>query len=567
MAFVERQRGGRHMALMGERFLASGWTPVAQLDEIAPGRGIVVIVNGAEIALMRDGADPIPSTGTGTGTGHVHDAVYALSNLCPHRGGQLGDGRVHDGRVICPLHAWDFDLRTGISPFNPLDSVATYPCRVTAGGAVEIDADAVSEQPPRPSGYLSTWARRGATDRGMYLVHHLASGAGPFVEAMGSERNEQVSSHGRSFPSYADLVFRPAQLARLPLLGDVPVDTSVVLGTRAARPLRLAIPLFVSHMSYGALSPEAKEALAKGATAAGTAIASGEGGSHPREREHATRYIFEMASGYFGWIPDVINAAHAIEVKIGQGAKPGLGGTLLGPKVTPEIAEVRGVPAFHDVHSPAHFPDINSVADLARRVAEIKEVTGGVPVGIKLASGHVEHDVAAALEAGADWITIDGLGGGTGAAPVHVKDHVGLPSMFGLWRAKTFLERQGVHDVQLIAAGGFRTPDEMAKALALGADAVALATTSLMAIGCQQYRACHSGGCPVGIATQDPVLRDRLDITESAARLEQFLTRATAMMVDYARICGRDRLADLERSDLASLDPEISRRTDIEWLA
>jgi glutamate synthase domain-containing protein 2 len=174
--------------------------------------------------------------------------------------------------------------------------------------------------------------------------------------------------------------------------------------------------------------------------------------------------------------------------------------------------------------------------------------------------------VAAALECGADYITIDGLGGGTGAAPVHVKDHVGIPSAFGLYRARRFLDDQGVTDVQLVATGGFRSPDEMAKALALGADAVALATASLMAIGCQQYRACHSGGCPVGIATQSPRLRGRLDVAESADRLTRFLKGATAMMVDYARICGRDALGTLERSDLATLDPELARRTDLEWV-
>jgi glutamate synthase domain-containing protein 2 len=413
--------------------------------------------------------------------------------------------------------------------------------------------------------YLGEWTRRGATDRGMYLVHHLAEGGGAFVEAMGSERNEP-GMHARPFPSYDDIVFRPAQLDRLPLLGHVPVSTKVVLGTRAKQPLRLDIPLFVSHMSYGALSPDAKEALARGASAAGTAIASGEGGAHPRERDHADRYIFEMASGYFGWNDDNIRAASAIEVKIGQGAKPGLGGTLLGSKVTAEIAQVRGVEAGTDVHSPAHFPDISCVEDLARRVAEIKELTGGVPVGIKFAAGDVERDVAAALECGADYLTVDGLGGGTGAAPVHVKDHVGIPSAFGLYRARRFLDDQGVTDVQLVATGGFRTPDEMAKALALGADAVALATASLMAIGCQQYRACHSGGCPVGIATQNPQLRGRLDVEESARRLTHFLDGATAMMVDYARICGRVDLAKLDRSDLATLDAELARRTDLEWV-
>jgi glutamate synthase domain-containing protein 2 len=508
---------------------------------------VVRVVNGTEIAVMRD-----------------DDRVFALGNLCPHRGGQIGDGHIEDGKAICPLHSWDFDLQTGISPFNPADSLPTYPIRIR-DGAVEIDAERVPAAPARPRAYLGAWTRRGATDRGMYLVHHLAEGGESFVEAMGSERNEP-GMHARPYPSYDEIVFRPAQLDRLPVLGDVPVETSVVLGTRARKPLTLEIPLFVSHMSYGALSPEAKEALALGASAAGTAIASGEGGAHPRERDNASRYIFEMASGYFGWTEENIGKASAIEVKIGQGAKPGLGGTLLGSKVTAEIAAVRGVTPGTDVHSPAHFPDINSKADLTRRVAEIKEMTGGVPVGIKFAAGDVERDVAAALECGADYITVDGLGGGTGAAPVHVKDNVGIPSAFGLYRARRFLETEGVTDVQLVATGGFRAPNEMAKALALGADAVALATASLMAIGCQQYRACHSGGCPVGIATQDPRLRERLDVQESARRLTEFFLRATGMMVDFARVCGRQRLADLNRTDLATLDPELARRTDLEWV-
>ncbi|HMQ26015.1 MAG TPA: glutamate synthase-related protein [Acidimicrobiales bacterium] len=552
MAFVERGRSTAHLMGSGERNEGDGWMVVCALEDIEPGRGVVRIVNGLDLAIMRDG------------DGSPDDTVYALGNLCPHRGGQIGDGHVVDGKAICPLHTWDFDLRTGVSPFNPADSLPTFPARVR-DGQVEVDGAAVPLTAPRPPVYLGPWIRRGADDRGMYLAHHLAEGAGAFVEAMGSERNEPGHDTGRRYPSYDDLVFRPGQVAQLPTLGDVPVDTSVVLGTRAARPLRLDLPVFVSHMSFGALSAEAKEALARGSAAAGTAIASGEGGAHPRERDHAAHYIFEMASGYFGWTEENITAADAIEIKIGQGAKPGLGGTLLGPKVTEEIAAIRGVPPGTDVHSPAHFPDINSVADLARRVAEIKELTGGVPVGIKFATGHVEADLAAALEAGADWITVDGLGGGTGAAPTHVKDHVGLPSLVGLHRVRRWLEREGVDDVQVIATGGFRTPDEMAKAMALGADAVALATTSLMAIGCQQYRACHRGACPVGIATQDPVLRDRLDIETSATRLTNYLQGTTRLMADFVRVVGKTRIGDLDRGDLVSLDPRLADTCGIEY--
>ena len=547
MAYVEAARGGSQMVPMSDRHEGSGWTTVCELDEIAPGRGVVRQVKGLDLALMRDG-----------------DEVYALDNTCPHRGGQIGDGTVADGKAICPLHSWDFDLRTGISPFNPADHVRVFPARVS-NGVVEVDADAVPLTPSRPAAYLGQWMRRGATDRGMYLVHHLADGLRPFVEAMGSERNEP-DRHARPFPGLDELVFKPAQLARLPLLDDEPVDTTVVLGSRAVKPLRLAMPLFVSHMSFGALSAEAKEALAIGASMAGTATCSGEGGAHPRERAAASRYIFEMASGYFGWTEEAITAADAIEIKIGQGAKPGLGGLLPGPKVTEEIAAVRGRPAGMDAHSPAHFPDINSPADLARRVAELKDMTGGVPIGIKFAAGNVEADLAVACEAGADWVTIDGLGGGTGAAPVHVKDHVSIPSVFGLHRARRWLDDHGVADVQLVSTGGYRSPDEMAKALALGADAIALATSAMMAIGCQQYRACHRGTCPVGIATQMAELRSRLDVEISARRLATFLGGATKMMTDYARLCGRHRLGDLDRSDLASLHADLAGRMGLDYV-
>jgi glutamate synthase domain-containing protein 2 len=398
----------------------------------------------------------------------------------------------------------------------------------------------------------------------MHLVHRLAAGGAPEIGAMGSALREPPGTPAAA-PGLHDLLFRPAQLARLPLLGEEEVDTRVVLGSRAARPLRLAIPLLVSPMSYGALSPEAKEALARGASAAGTAIGSGEGGPHPRERANAARHILELASGRFGWTPENARRAHAVEIKIGQGAKPGLGGTLLGDKVTAEIAAVRGVAPGMDVHSPARLTGIEGPADLARCVREIRELVPGAPVGIKFAAGDVEADLEVAVGAGADWVTIDGLGGGTGAAPLHVKDHVGLPSALALVRARRWLEAQGVEDVQIVVTGGFRTPDEMAKALALGADAVALATGALMAAGCQQYRACHRGRCPVGIATQDPGLRDRLEVGESARRVERYLTSATAMMVDYARICGRRRLGDLGRDDLVTTSRDLADATGIAW--
>ncbi len=526
-----------------------GWLDVCALDEIADQRGRAIVVRGTDVALLRDG-----------------DAVHALGGTCPHRGGPIADGQVIDGKVVCPLHLWDFDLATGISPFDPRDTLPRFEARVREG-RVEIDASSVPRGPGRPDVYLGPWIRRGSVDRGMYTVHHLADGLAPFVEAMGSERFEPSLDRGRRYASLDDVVFLPAQLSRLPLLDEDVVDTSVVLGTRAARPLTVDIPLVVSHMSFGALSREAKVALATGAHDAGTAICSGEGGMHPDERAAAGRYVLEMASGYFGWTEEAIAQADAVEIKCGQGAKPGLGGLLPGTKVTEEIAAVRGIPAGTTSHSPARFRDIDSVAALGERLTWIRSVNPGIPIGIKVASGRVASDVAAAIDAGADYVIIDGLGGGTGAAPVHVKDHVGIPSWVALHRARQWLDDHGHGDVQLVVTGGFRSPDEMAKAMALGADALALASAALMAIGCQQYRACHRGSCPVGIATQAPALRDRFDETVSAERLATFLKAATAMMTDYCRITGRRSLVELSRDDLTALRPEVGGLLDLAVMA
>jgi methylamine---glutamate N-methyltransferase subunit C len=522
---------------------ATGWVDVCALEDLPDGRGRPVTVKGTEVALMRDGEE-----------------VHGLGNRCPHRGGQIGDGTVVDGKAICPLHSWDFDLRTGISPFNPQDRLETYGVRVV-DGRVELDLSSVPRGPGRPDVYLGRWTRRGATDRGMYEVHHLSDGLGPFVEAMGSQRLE--ADGARPYVGLDDVVFVPAQVSRSPLLEDQPVDTSIRLGTRAARPLTLDIPLLVSHMSFGAISREAKIALAAGAREAGTAICSGEGGMHPDERLAAGTYVLEMASGYFGWTEEAIASADAVEIKMGQGAKPGLGGTLPGAKVTAEIARVRGVPVGTTARSPARFPDIDGIPDLARRIDWIRSVHPEVPVGLKFAAGDVEADTAAALEAGADYLVVDGLGGGTGAAPLHVKDNVGIPSPWALARVRTWLDTHGVDDVQVVSTGGYRTPAEMAKALALGADAIALATAALMAIGCQQYRACHRGTCPVGIATTRPDLTARLDPEAAAPRLAAYLRTATTMVVDFCRLTGRRSVRELSRADLATLRPELAERTGL----
>lgn len=537
--------GGSRTGPLDLGFDLSGWVDVCPLDQIADQRGLAIVVRGTDVALMRDGSE-----------------VHALGGTCPHRGGQIADGRVVDGDAICPLHLWDFDLATGISTYNPADRLARYDSRVV-DGLVQIDADTVPRGPGHPEEYLGPWLRRGATDRGMHLVHSLANGATAPVTAMGTTRLEPASASSGRYPSLDDLVFLPAQVARLPLLDDEPVDTTVRLGTRAQRPLTLATPLVISHMSFGALSRQAKIALSVGAASVGTAVCSGEGGVLADERTAGGQYVLEMASGYFGFNETTVRDADAVEIKVGQGAKPGMGGVLPASKVTPEIADARGIPLGRDSHSPSRFPDIDSLERLAGRIRWIRSINPQIPVGIKIASGRVLDDVAAAIEAGADYLIIDGLGGGTGAAPVHVRNHVGIPSWVAVRLARQWLDQHQIDDVQIVATGGFRTPSEFAKVLALGADAVAVATAAMMAIGCQQYRACHRGTCPVGIATQDPMLAARLDPEVSAARLVRFLTTSTSMMTDYCRITGRRSFGELRVEDLSALHPDTARLLDI----
>jgi glutamate synthase domain-containing protein 2 len=326
----------------------------------------------------------------------------------------------------------------------------------------------------------------------------------------------------------------------------------------------LETPVYVTHMSFGALSREAKIALATGSAAVKTAMCSGEGGILPESMERAYKYIFEYVPNRYSVTEENLRRVDAIEIKIGQSAKPGMGGHLPGKKVTKEVAEVRGFEEGEDIISPAHFEEIQNKDDLKKKVDWLREASGGKPIGIKFAAGNIEADLDVALHARPDFITIDGRAGATGASPKFVKAATSVPSMFALYRAKKYLKEKGAEDVTLMITGGLRVSSDFVKALALGADAIAIGTSALMAIGCQQYRICDTGKCPKGITTQDPELRARLDIEEAGRGLANFLKASTEELGDFARLTGNDDVHKLSTNDLCTANSEISRHTDIE---
>jgi glutamate synthase domain-containing protein 2 len=346
---------------------------------------------------------------------------------------------------------------------------------------------------------------------------------------------------------------------------DVSVSSEFVLGPRAKRPLSFDIPIFVSDMSFGALSEEAKLALAKGAESAGTGICSGEGGMLPGEQAANSKYLYELASGQFGWSLDKVEQVQAFHFKGGQGAKTGTGGHLPGEKVVGKIAAVRGLNVGEAAISPPRFPHLSTSADFRALADDVRQASGGIPIGFKLSAQHIEADIDFALEASADYIILDGRGGGTGAAPNIFRDHISVPTMAALARARHHLDRIGASDISLVITGGLRTDSDFLKAMALGADAIAVSNSALQAIGCLGMRACNTNNCPVGIATQKPHLRDRLIIPASAKRLQNWFEASVHLMKVLARACGHTHLNQFTVNDLSTVDYEIARLTGIRY--
>ncbi len=498
------------------------------------------------------------------------DEVSVLYGRCLHRGALMSDGHVDGDNLICGLHNWDYSFKTGVSSYNADERLHRFSSWVE-DDQVWVDEDEITAwaddnpQPYERDSYQGLYkdihgaAEEPHTQYIQHLAEHGLSKVGHHgrVSAMGVPRDQ--------LPKWEDIQILTAQLHKVPLLDDASVDTRVIIGPNAKKPLILERPLFVSDMSYGALSEEAKVALSMGAELSGTAICSGEGGMLPEEQTANSRYMYELASARFGYSMDKVKKCQAFHFKCGQGAKTGTGGHLPGDKVKGKIAEVRGLAEGESAISPARFPDWEHIDDYRKFAHEVREATGGIPIGVKLSAQHIERDIEAALQIGVDYIILDGRGGGTGAAPLLFRDNISVPTMPALARARRYLDSKGRSDVTLVITGGLRLPADFIKALALGADAIAVSNSALQAIGCLGMRACHTNNCPVGIATQQPHLRQRMKIEKGAQQLDNFFRASTELMKVMARGCGHDHLNKFCIDDLTTWNREMAHLTGVAY--
>lgn len=526
---------------------------IAKISQLENKKPEHALVNGLDLVIVK-----------------FDDDISVLYGRCLHRGALMADGHVDGHNLICGVHGWDYRVDSGVSEYNNKEVLHKFSTKIEGDDLLvdefEIDAYLVSNpQPFNRDQYLGAYADTHPEETEPYTLYikELAQnglkniGHHGFSASMGVDRN--------TLPKWNDIQFLPAQLASRPLLDEDDVATKVVIGKKAKKPLHLDIPLFVSDMSFGALSREAKIALSKGAELAGTGICSGEGGMLPEEQTNNSKYFYELASAKFGFTWDKLDNVQAFHFKAGQGAKTGTGGHLPGAKVSKEIAEVRGLNEGETAISPATFPDFHGVEDFKAFAAEVRERTGGIPIGFKLAASHIEKDIQFALDVGVDYIILDGRGGGTGSAPTILRDHINVPTIPALARARKYLDKVGATDVTLIITGGLRVAEDFAKALMLGADAIAVSNSALQAIGCLGMRACGSNNCPVGIATQKESLRSRLIIDSSAKQLHNYFDATNNLIKVVARACGYDDISKFNHDDLSTFNRDMYKLTGINY--
>ena len=459
-------------------------------------------------------------------------------------------------KYVCTICGYVYDEEKEGKPFAELTECPICKQPPSKFKPAEEEKKQVEIETRVPAGELAydpAFVRNDPTARYMEEIHQMAVSGEPIDAAMGTLL---------PLPKWEDILLLGAQLDPPPLNDGDPVNTTTIIGKKAKKPMVLESPVYISHMSFGALSKEIKTALAKGSAMAKTGMCSGEGGILPEEKAAAYKYIFEYIPNKYSVTDENLKSSDAIEIKIGQGTKPGMGGHLPGSKVTPEIAQVRGKKVGEDVQSPSKFPEINSKEDLKAMVDMLRERSDGRPIGIKIAAGNIEADLAQCVYAEPDFITIDGRGGATGSSPLMLREATSVPTIYALSRARKYLDSVGA-DVDLVITGGLRVSGDFAKAIAMGADAVAVASAALIAAACQQYRICGSGNCPVGIATQDETLRARLHVEQSAQRVANYLNVSRKELETFARISGVEDIHDLGLKNLITLDEEISKYTGI----
>jgi len=528
-------------------------TSIANWNELTDRQPVYALVADVDLVIVR-----------------FDDSVSVLYGRCAHRGALMSDGHVDGDNLICGVHGWDYRLDSGVSEYNHAEKLHKFNAWLE-GDKVLVDEDEIKAwvnehpQPYKRDSYQGLFQ----DPTGTVDEPHVK-----FIRKLADEGLSKVGHHGPAsamgvprdlLPKWDDLQFVVAQLHKLPLLDEEQVGTELIIGPNAEKPLVLDIPLFVSDMSFGALSEEAKVALSKGAELAGTGICSGEGGMLPEEQSANSRYFYELASARFGFSWDKVQKTQAFHFKGGQGAKTGTGGHLPGPKVKGKIALVRELPEGQPAISPARFPEWTELSQIKDFAAEVREKTGGIPVGYKLSAQHIEKDIDAALEIGVDYIILDGRGGGTGAAPLIFRDNISVPTIPALARARRHLDSCQAGGVTLIATGGLRTPADFAKAMALGADGIAVSNAALQALGCLGMRACHTNNCPVGIATQKPELRARLPVDIAAERLARFFTASVELMGVMARAAGHRNLSEFNPDDLTTFKHDMTRLTGVAY--
>lgn len=460
---------------------------------------------------------------------------------------------------------------------DDINSGYSYPFEMPTEAAVAFKDGAVDGQ---PAGVPSSYAEGGSvrwTPEAISEVHALAQ--------LGRYQVRGYNTFNKSMPTFDDLTFVPATMTRLPLEGyRESCSSKTVLGGGSGlveNPLELDIPIYIGSMSFGALSASAKAALGYGASKVGSMTCTGEGGMLEDEREASNKLVYQMTPSRYMLDLDHLRRADAIEIAVGQGAKPGTGGLLLGMKVSERVAKMRSLPLGVDQRSTVRHPDFLGADDMQVKVEELRLATDyKVPIIVKMGATRPRYDVAIAAKAGADIVVVDGAEGGTGASPELLLNHTGIPTMSAIRAAREALDECGMSGkVSLVAAGGIRSGVDAAKCLALGADAVMIGNAAMMALGCNSPRYhddyaalgtspgachhCHTGLCPVGIATQDEKLEERMDVAAGAERVARYLTAMTMEVTLLAKSCGKSTVHNLEEEDLRALSLEASAFTGV----